>query len=346
MTAARQTELFELMRESYALVDELGLPNIKSDYWHSILSVGRQGEGGKGDFIERDELWLDFRNNVITKGLDNANVPDEVLPRIHEKWKRIYETLAASIPDRFRRYLQESPIGNPRALEIDGVAITQSSIEYTYMLTHLDRYLAEAQVVVDIGGGYGGLARLIKLAHPETRLVLLDLPEINTIQTYFLGNALPDTTVLGLRDVSHQNVIDPREIDADFLVLPGQLIDRLRPGSFQMAINTRSMMEMDLETVSHYVGHIQDKLAIGGVFFCVNRYEKKTRLKEYPFDERWYVSYSEPWPNLIDANPHHELVAVRTDFPVVNGLKEHVAGFPPFGGAIGRVRAKLRAALS
>ena len=82
-----------------------------------------------------------------------------------------------------------------------------------------------------------------------------------------------------------------------------------------------------------------------GAFFCVNRYEKKTRLKDYPFDAHWYVSYSEPWPKLIDENPHHELVAVRTDFPVVNGLKEHVAAFPPFEGAMGRVRAKLRAAL-
>jgi putative sugar O-methyltransferase len=346
MATTRQAELFEQMRESYALVEELGLPNIKSEYWRSLLSEGRQGEGGKGNFIERDELWLDFRRNVITKGLDNANVPDERLPAIHEKWKRMYERLAGTVPDRFQRFLQESPIGNPRALEIDGIQITQSSIEYTYMLAHLDRYLAGVETVVDIGGGYGGLARLIKLAHPEVKLVLFDLPEINTIQTYFLGNAFPDATVLGLRDVAHQNVIDPREIDVDFLVLPGQLIDKLRPGSFQLAINTRSMMEMDLETVSHYVGEIQDKLAVGGAFFCINRYEKKTRLKDYPFDERWYVSYSEPWPTVIDGNPHHELIAIRTQFPVIGGLKEHVAAFPPFEGAMGRVRAKLKAVLS
>ena len=336
------------MRESYTLtqdLEELGLRNIKSEYWRSLLSEGRQGEGGKGDFIERDELWLDFRNNVITKGLDNANVPDDALARVHDKWKGIYTRLSETIPEKFLRYFQESPIGNPRALAIDGIELTQSSLEYTYMLTHLEPYLANVETVVDIGGGYGGLARLIKLAYPEKKLVLLDLPEVNTIQTYFLGNAFPDATVLGLRDVSHQNVIDPQEIDADFLVLPGQLIERLRPSSFQLAINTRSMMEMDLETVSFYVGHMQERIAAGGAFFCVNRYEKKTRLKDYPFDAHWYVSYSEPWPKLIDENPHHELVAVRTDFPVVNGLKEHVAAFPPFEGAMGRVRAKLRAAL-
>ena len=52
---SRQKELFEQMRESYALVDELGLPNIKSDYWNAVLTEGRQGEGGKGA-----RSWLDF----------------------------------------------------------------------------------------------------------------------------------------------------------------------------------------------------------------------------------------------------------------------------------------------
>ncbi len=53
-------------------------------------------------------------------------------------------------------------------------------------------------------------------------------------------------------------------------------------------------MEMDLETVSFFVGHIQERIATGGAFFCINRYEKKTRLKDYPFDAHWCVSYSEP----------------------------------------------------
>ncbi len=37
-------------------------------------------------------------------------------------------------------------------------------------------------------------------------------------------------------------------------------------------------MEMDLETVSFFVGHIQERIATGGAFFSINCYEKKTRL--------------------------------------------------------------------
>ena len=132
-----------------------------------------------------------------------------------------------------------------------------------------------------------------------------------------------------------------KPLGADFLVLPGQLIERLPRGSFGLVINTRSMMEMDLPTVSFYIGHIQDKLRPGGSFYCVNRYEKKTRLKAYPFDEKWYVSHSAPWPKFIDENPHHELVAVRARYRVLAGLREHVASFPPFPFGMKRIRQQL-----
>lgn len=342
MTAPSGRDLLEKMRANFALVSELGLPRIESDYWRAVLSRGRQEHGGKDGFLDREELWANFRNNVITKGLDNANVPEEALPRARAKCTEMYQRLSGRIPSTLRKYLEESPIGSPRTHEVDGIRVTQSSIEYTYMLSHLDPYLDSVRVAIDIGGGYGGLARLIKLRHPETRLVLLDLPETNAIQTYFLASAFPRAQVLGLSDVIAMDRIDPRALDFDFLVLPGQLFERLSPASFDAVINTRSMMEMDLDTVRFYFRQIQDKLVENGIFYCLNRYAKKTKLKDYPFDERWRVAYSEPWPRFIDENPHHEILAVRSAHPVENGLQEQLAGFPPHHGVLERIRAKLR----
>ena len=329
------------MRESYALVGESGLRDLKSDYWTTLLSRGRQGYGGKGDLLEDETLWENFRNNVVTKGLDNANVPDDAWERVRAKWKHLYETLAPSIPTHLRPYLQESPVGNPRVLRIDGLDVTQSSLEYTYMLSHLEPYLEKTRVVVDIGGGYGGLARLIKLARPEVKIVLFDLPEINTVQTYFLSQSFPDATVLTFADLHGNETLTPGKTGADFIVLPGPLVDRLEPDAFEGVINTRSMMEMDLETVSMYLEHIQRKLGVGGFFYCLNRYEKKSRLKDYPFDERWYLSLSRAWPTAIDENPHHELVAIRAAFPVLHGAREHLAALPPYDRVRDRLKARL-----
>ena len=341
MSHSVSSDVLKAMRESYALTRELGLPNMTSEYWSNLLESGRQDYGGKGDFIADDELWASFRSNVITKGLDNANVPEEALERVQVKWRNIHRELTSVVPERLQRYFEETPVGGPRSVNHDGIPMTQSSLEYTFMLSHLEPYVEDADVVVDIGGGYGGLARLLKKRFPKLRLVLLDLPEVNAIQTYFLSTCFPEARVLTLRDVHERESIDPRALGADFLVLPGQLIERLPQGSFGLVINTRSMMEMDLPTVSFYIGHIQDKLPSGGSFYCVNRYEKKTRLKAYPFDDKWYVSHSAPWPKFIDENPHHELVAVRARYPVLGELREHVASFPPFPFGIKRIQQKL-----
>ena len=316
MSQAPSSDVFKAMRESYALAQELGLPNIKSEYWSDLLESGRQDYGGKGDFIADDELWASFRSNVITKGLDNANVPEEALERVQTKWRNIHRELTSIVPERLHHYFEETPVGRPKSVNHEGIPMTQSSLEYTFMLSHLEPYVEDAEVVVDIGG-------------------------VNAIQTYFLSTCFPEARVLTLRNVHERENIDPRALGADFLVLPGQLIERISRGSFGLVINTRSMMEMDLPTVSSYIGHIQDKLRPGGSFYCVNRYEKKTCLKTYPFDEKWYVSYSAPWPKFIDENPHHELVVVRARYPVLAGLREHVASFPPFPFGMKRIQQKL-----
>ncbi|MFQ5792872.1 MAG: putative sugar O-methyltransferase, partial [Acidobacteriota bacterium] len=332
-------ELFDLIRTNYALVSRLDLADIKSRYWKELLSRGRQGSGGKGDFIDHPELWVNFRNNVITKGLDNANVPPDALESVLPRWRRMYSLLKGEIPREYRQYLEEVQVGNPQTISIDGINVSQSSMEYTYMLTHLAPYLESSNVVVDIGAGYGGFDRTLKKAFPSQKYILLDLPETNAIQTYFLRQCFPEMKFAYAQDVAELALLDPAALDFDFLILPGQFIAKLRPSSVDVFINTRSMMEMDPDTVSFYVEHIEDKLRPGGRFYCLNRYAKKTRLKDYPFDERWYVAYSEPWPRFIDENPHHELIAVRTAFPVKNGLRALLRTFPPSDS---RVLEKLR----
>ena len=347
VAASAGASMLERIRDSYDLVSELGLPNIKSEYWSQLLEKGRQEHGGKGDFVHHekdDELWANFRSNVVSKGLDNSNIPPERLEEIHEKWRVMHSRLSDEVAERFRPFLEESPVGNPRRLMIDGVPMSQSSIEYSYMLTHLEPYVASEGVSVDIGGGYGGMSRHLKMAFPGLKIVIFDLPEVNAIQTYFLSECFPGARFLTLRDVHELTTIDPNELDFDFLILPGQLISKLAPRSVELTINTRSMMEMNLETVSFYIENIHRVLRSGGSFYCLNRYEKKTRLKDYPFDERWFVSYSAPWPTFIDQNPHHELIAVRTAHPVLQGLKEHASGLPPeerSGSALGRISKKL-----
>ena len=239
MSHSVSSDVLKAMRESYALTRELGLPNMTSEYWSNLLESGRQDYGGKGDFIADDELWASFRSNVITKGLDNANVPEEALERVQVKWRNIHRELTSVVPERLQHYFEETPVGGPRSVNHDGIPMTQSSLEYTFMLSHLEPYVEDADVVVDIGGGYGGLARLLKKRFPKLRLVLLDLPEVNAIQTYFLSTCFPEARVLTLRDVHERESIDPRALGADFLV---SSLDSSSSGSHKALSDSSSIL--------------------------------------------------------------------------------------------------------
>lgn len=95
--------------------------------------------------------------------------------------------------------------------------------------------------------------------------------------------------------------------------MPDWLAHQLAPESVNLVINTRSMMEMNRETIAKYFREIHLFLKPGGFFYNVNRYSKDTvgepiRFRDYPYDERWSVELS----NSSFFQPHvHEMMARR-----------------------------------
>ena len=67
---------------------------------------------------------------------------------------------------------------------------------------------------LEMGGGYGALSRVVKLLHPQARIVLLDTPEGLFHQQAFLQAIFPERR--------HQYVVAPDEAigDADFVYVP------------------------------------------------------------------------------------------------------------------------------
>lgn len=311
--------LFETIRRNFALASGGEAAAMKSGHWRRLM-------GKKQGFVSDAALWSGFRSNVVTEGLDNANVPEAALERVRQRCLRIHAEIAPRIPEPFQDYLDEVPIGSPRRFEIGGRQVSQSSLEYTYMLTRLRPFLGAARRLVEIGAGFGGLARLLKLACPELSLVLLDLPEAGAIQTYFLNQAFPAARFLYAEDVAGLARLPARAFD--FAILPGSAAALLEDRSVDLFVNTRSMMEMDLPVVAAYLEQIQRATREGGGFYCVNRLAKVSRLRDYPFDERWYAALWEPWPTFIDENPHQELMAVRTAHPVLGGVRERLRSLP------------------
>ena len=74
--------------------------------------------------------------------------------------------------------------------------------------------------------------------------------------------------------------------------------DKLPNLKVDLFINSRSMMEMNKESINYYFKYIQKSLVKNGYFLCINRYYKDTvgypiELHNYPFDKNWSVIISE-----------------------------------------------------
>ena len=189
--------------------------------------------------------------------------------------------------------------------------------------------LTGAPLIVEIGAGYGGMSAKFKDLCPGARCVLLDLPEVNCVQAHYLQARYPNARILHYRDV-HDADGDWRRQDFDFAVLPGWMIETLPDGAVDLAVNVRSMMEMNPEIIDYYFDHIQRTVRPGGGFACMNRYVKGppvVRIKDYPFDERWAIRLSQ---TSILQSHMHELILERTAGPQPFGVSAALRSLQPF----------------
>jgi putative sugar O-methyltransferase len=297
------------------------------------------------EIIRTRENWECYRRNGLTAGFDflprtNWQLAKTLRPQpIDERWRKPtldhYRQLTQHVDHDFIATYSESSAGSPVAFEADGILVDSVDLNLVY---NIYRIIATAshislapRFVCDIGGGYGGLASKLKMAFPDATVICLDLPEVNAVQAVHLNSLYPDADVLLFGEESAVS----SEIMAkyDFCILPGWALDEMDHQFMDIYINTRSMMEMNSETIKGYFQTIQRTLRRGGFFYNANRYRKTTvgeeiLIKSYPYDKRWVFLASSP----LYIQPHvHELIGVRMSFDVWPAPSVSLESLPPYG---------------
>lgn len=150
-------------------------------------------------------------------------------------------------------------------------------------------------MVLEIGGGFGSLARII-IKNKNTKYFLIDLPEANLLSNYYLKNFFPEKKIFNYLDFKNLD-IEEEVNNFDIFILPPNTLNSKKL-SFDFIINTRSFMEMKMNIIQEYFNLIQNKIVEGGFFLNVNRYLKGTvgediYFNKYPYDEKWDVVISE-----------------------------------------------------
>lgn len=115
--------------------------------------------------------------------------------------------------DYFLKFLWaavDGPVGKPRSFP-GFPPISPQSIQHAYCMALMEREGIDLQTsdVVEIGGGYGNFARILKKRGHAGRYRIVDLPAIHKIQKHYLDQTVPGHGVefIGLDDIAPANVL-------------------------------------------------------------------------------------------------------------------------------------------
>lgn len=192
--------------------------------------------------------WANFRRDpVLMEGIQTGDVRFELW---YERAK------AAGIEPR---YFEDSRFGDPLGREVDGVFATANSLRMACyanaMKTILSWYTVPTNVL-DIGGGYGGMA--------------LALRKLIEIDTWFVIDSLPCV-----------------QMQKAFIQVPVREFKISNATWVDLVLNTNSFGEMDPQDVAGYFEIIERWLTDEGAFYTVNRLTRVTNFRDYPYGPGW-----------------------------------------------------------
>lgn len=130
--------------------------------------------------------------------------------------------------------------------------------------------------ILEIGGGYGGLARLLLRSGRVGKYVIVDLPESLICAHAFLRLNFPE---LRVHLAASEQEIDQFG-DCDVLLVPATLKDGMKGENFDLVINTGSLQEMPRSTAEEFVQFVENDINTR-YFYSVNyTFEQKYRHVE------------------------------------------------------------------
>lgn len=253
---------------------------IKSKIWSQITS---------NSFKNIDSIKLSsFFSNNLSDGIDNSRLLDE------ETVKKLFLSLCDKYnKDEILKLLvdENNNIGNSqRHYSHSKKIISYSDIFHVNFYYEIEKYISKKKTtILEIGGGYGGLARMIS-NNKDCIYILIDLPEINLISSYYLTSHFPNKKFLLYEEYQNNKV--NRIEDYDFVILPPWSLNKNIKPNF--CINIRSMMEMNIDSINKYFKYIHESLIEDGYFLNVNRYftdgnKYNFYFYKFPYDKNWKI---------------------------------------------------------
>ena len=218
----------------------------------------------QGDLEKLGEIYRNFMRNQCSAGLVglpvdmnrcyfSGNISNKhkklyLYDSLHRFW--LWKNLSGKTADI--KSLTSPDIGNPFGYYIDGNFIKTGSDYQHYYASVIDRLTksTERRLVVELGGGYGGMAYYLIRDGVNLTYVDYDLPENLALASFYLLSAFPDKKILLFGE---EPVPDSRLSEYDVVLMPNFEIEKMSDLCADMVFNSYSLAEMSSEAVSNYI---------------------------------------------------------------------------------------------
>lgn len=139
-------------------------------------------------FVENDALFNNFKREPDFQKILEGNgfdVGDIALKSIDNLGKR------EEFVELFPLFRENEKIGNPQLLFFEGIGeVAPSTIRYANTYFEIKKLLKKnvPKKIVEIGGGYGGLCKILSSVYNFQEYILVDLPEVIELCKKYLSN--------------------------------------------------------------------------------------------------------------------------------------------------------------
>ena len=140
--------------------------------------------------VASDEAFANFKSNPKYK-----TILEHVLKDQGQAYLNICKDMNEdAVWENIEAFKENDKIGNPELYPYPGMKGTISPTTLRYMKNTFEMAFmldgAEISKVVEVGGGYGGLCRVLSKVCEFDEYILIDLPEVSALQRKYLDRSL------------------------------------------------------------------------------------------------------------------------------------------------------------
>jgi len=189
--------------------------------------------------------------------------------------------------------LEDCMIGEPSAQNVLGYNITESQIRNFYYREEIRKYLGENHdTVVEIGGGFGGLAGDVISNLKVKQYFLVDLFDALPLAYFYMKNRLDVDGKIQIL-TSERSEVDP---DARVILLPPCLMHKITTKA-SLFINTMSFQHMSADSVGFY---LDEASRLNSQYIFLNnrdwvRDPTDLIISEYPIPKNYVAKVWKKW---------------------------------------------------